>query len=104
MWQQSALCSLRSALVVQTPTRKALIGRSPPRRPMAWKPVLASWPQKRRNLLFGPIALGVFLVVFLAIGFPTSDPFVAGLVALPAAIAGAWALLGWPVVARKDGK
>src|SRR5260221_14124394 len=71
---------------------------------MAWKPVLAAWPQKRRNLLFAPIALGLFIVLFLAVGFPTGDPFIAGLVAIPGAVAGAWALLGWPVVARKDGK
>lgn len=71
---------------------------------MAWKPVLSTWPQKRRNLLFGPIGIGIFLVVFLSVGFPTSDPFIAGLVAIPAAIAGAWALLGWPVLRLKDGR
>src|SRR5438067_1422403 len=67
-------------------------------------PVLAAWPQKRRNVLFAPIALALFLVLFLAVGFPTSDPFTAGLVALPVAVAGAWALVGWPLVTRKDGK
>jgi hypothetical protein len=68
------------------------------------KPVLAAWPQPRRNIAFGPIALGVFLVVFLALGFATNDVFVPALVGVPAALAAAWALVGWPVVTMKDGK
>lgn len=68
------------------------------------KPVLASMPQKRRNVLFVPAAFGMFLVVFLILGFALDDVFYPLVIAAPLAVAGAWALFGWPVVTRKDGK
>lgn len=68
------------------------------------KPVLAKWPQKRRNVAFGPLAFGIFFIIFLILGFSLNDIFLPLLFGIPAGIAGAWALVGWPVLARKDGK
>lgn len=68
-----------------------------------FKPVWSTWPAKRRTTWFGPLALGVFVVVFLILGFATNDPFAALTFALPLSIAGAWALVGWPEIRRKDG-
>ena len=71
---------------------------------LPFKPVWSGWPAKKRNLLFGPIAFGVFVVVFLALGFATQDVFWPLVVALPVSVAAAWALVGWPEVRRKDGR
>src|ERR1051325_2630149 len=71
---------------------------------MPFQPVLASRPQKQRNALFGAFALGVFVLVFFILGFILQDVFIPLLVAAPAGLAGAWALVGWPVVTRPDGR
>lgn len=71
---------------------------------LGFTPVWAGWPQKRKNVYFGPLALGVFLVVFLILGFATNEPFIALTFALPLAVGGAWALVGWPVVRLPDGR
>lgn len=71
---------------------------------LPFKPVWSGWPAKKRNAWFGPLALGVFVVVFLALGFLTQDVFWPLVVALPLSFAGAWALVGWPEVRRKDGR
>jgi len=68
------------------------------------KPVLDKWSQPRRNVAFGPLAFGIFFVVFLILGFSINDIFLPLLLGVPAGIAGAWALVGWPIIARKDGK
>lgn len=66
-------------------------------------PLLSSLPQKRRTILFAPVAFGAFLLAFLVLAITTQDPFFTFLFALPGSVAAAWALLGWPVVTRKDG-
>ncbi|HWH07692.1 MAG TPA: hypothetical protein VNX21_00735 [Candidatus Thermoplasmatota archaeon] len=71
---------------------------------LPFKPLWSGWPARKRNLLFGPFALGIFVVVFLTLGFATQDVFWPLVAALPAAVAGAWALVGWPEVRRKDGR
>ncbi|HEX2021071.1 MAG TPA: hypothetical protein VHH36_00035 [Candidatus Thermoplasmatota archaeon] len=68
------------------------------------KPVLSSLPPMRRTLLFAPIALGAFLVAFLVAAFATDVVLVGLVVGAVAGPAAAWALVGWPVVARKDGR
>jgi hypothetical protein len=68
------------------------------------KPVLAAWPQPRRNVAFPIVAFVVFLVLFFAIGFATEDVFYPLLVGIPAGIAAAWLLVGWPVLALQGGK
>lgn len=68
------------------------------------KPVLAKWPQPKRNVAFLPFAAGVFLFAFLVLAIATDQIFLTLVLAPPLAIAGAWALVGWPQVARKDGK
>lgn len=69
-----------------------------------FKPVWAAWPARKRNLAFAPLALGVFVVVFLILGFATNEVFWPLVLALPAGIAAAWALVGWPEVRRRDGR
>ena len=68
------------------------------------KPVLATWPAKKRTLWFAPMAAGLFLLSFLVVALATQDFFLAMLLPPALAIGGAYALLGWPELARKDGK
>lgn len=71
---------------------------------MPFKPVLSARPQMQKNALFVPIALGLFFVLFLILGFSIQDVFIPLIISAPLAIAGAWALVGWPVFTQKDGK
>lgn len=66
-------------------------------------PLLSSLPATRRAILFAPIALGAFFVAFLILALSTHNPFFTFLLSIPAGIASAWALVGWPHVTRKDG-
>lgn len=68
------------------------------------KPVLSAWPAKKRTLWFAPLTAGVFLLSFLVIAFATQNFFLALLLPPAIAIGGAYVLLGWPDLARKDGK
>lgn len=68
------------------------------------KPVLAKLPARRRTILFAPVALGAFLVLGLILALSTHDPYVTLVFGIPASIATAWALLGWPELRLKGGK
>lgn len=68
------------------------------------EPALKKLPPLRRALLFVPIALLAALLAFLLVGFPTDQVALAILVAPFAGVAVAWWLVGWPQIARKDGK
>ena len=68
------------------------------------KPVLAQWPEKKRNLAFLPFALGVFLVAFVVLALATQSFFLTILLSPPLGVAGAYALVGFPRLARKDGR
>lgn len=68
------------------------------------EPVLAKLPPRRRTILFAPILLGAFLVVGTVLAFTTHNPYLTLVVSVPASVAGAWALVGWPEIRRKDGK
>lgn len=75
------------------------------------RPVLEGWPQKKRNLWFGPMALGGFLVAFLVTGFvmtaaaPEANGVLVALLVGPAVgVALAWRLFGWPHLTTSTGK
>lgn len=75
------------------------------------RPVLERWPQKKRNLWFGPSALGLALVAFVLVGFtmtaaaPEANGVLVALLFGPAlGVAGAWALFGWPQLTTRTGK
>src|SRR5687768_1315380 len=68
------------------------------------KPVLSSWPAKKRTVFFAPVAAGMALVAFVVLALSTQNFFLTVLLTPTLAIAGAWALLGWPEILRKDGK
>lgn len=70
----------------------------------ALKPVLASWPPKKRAIGFPAFAVGIFLVSFVAIGLGTQNFFLAMLLPPLLAVGGAYALVGFPDVKRKDGQ
>jgi len=72
---------------------------------MTFTPVLAkNWAQKKRNLFFFLFAAGIGLVAFLILALVTQNVFVTVLLTPILAIGGAYALVGFPHVARKDGK
>lgn len=72
------------------------------------KPVYERWPQEKRTLWFGPLALGLAFVAFLLSGFIFNsawNPFLVALFVGPIlGVAGAWALVGWPKLVSKSGK
>lgn len=68
------------------------------------KPLLSAWPPKKRTLAFGPIVLGLWLLSAVIIALATQNFFLALLLPPPLAIGGAYALVGFPQLARKDGK
>lgn len=68
------------------------------------KPVLSAWTPKKRTTWFAPIALGLYVLSFLVLAFATQNLFVALLLPPLLALGGAYALLGKPTLATKDGK
>lgn len=75
------------------------------RRPRAdVKPVLSAWPAKKRNAAFPALALGIFVLGFVIVAFTTQNILLAFLIPTLLAVGGAYALVGWPTIAMKDGK
>src|SRR5581483_482879 len=68
------------------------------------KPVLAKLSPERRTLLFAPVALGALLFWFLLLAIVTPDIYYPIVLCLPAGVATAYALLGWPILTHKDGR
>lgn len=68
------------------------------------KPVLASWPPKKRAIGFPAFAVGIFLVALIAIGLGTQNFFLAMLLPPLLGVGGAYLLVGFPDLQRKDGK
>ena len=68
------------------------------------KPVLAAWPPKKRAIGFPSFAAGIFLVTFLVIALATQSFFLALLIPPILGVAGAYFLVGFPEIQRKDGK
>jgi hypothetical protein len=68
------------------------------------KPVLAKLNAERRTLLFVPAVAAGFLVAFIILALVTPDIYFPMVLSLPLGIAGAYFLLGPPILTHKDGR